>query len=196
MTPSPESKAEPSKPWNANLNELGPISEESHTREPSASPEDLPGDFDYFDFVNEQKPPKRSPTYPFVPPGPSKEHILGLQGRASNVYRKYYKHNYAPPVSQGKVHTEPNSPGLKHILHASTIDTNNSASFEDTAVWDQKAILSLGIYPCQTPGTSHSFMTFASKALQSALSTHCYFPSRCSTQFAAECLAVLLKCIL
>lgn len=148
MAPSTESKAEPSTTSNANLRDLGPISEESHTRAPSASPEDFTRQFDHFDFVSEQRPPKRSPTYPFVPPGPSEEHILGSRGRASNVHRKHQKRNNAPPVVKGKVHTEPNSPGLNRIRHASTIDTNNSASFEDTAVWDQKAILSLGMYSC------------------------------------------------
>lgn len=153
MASSPESKAEPSTAWNGNLHELGPITEESHnSRAPSAFPQDLTGQFDYFDFVGEGKPPKRSPTYPFVPTGPSKEHILKSLGKASSVYRKHQKRNYAPPLAKGKAHTEPNLPGL-NIRHASTFNTNNSASFEDTAVWDQKAILSLGMHSSQTLGT-------------------------------------------
>ena len=163
MAPLSESKAEPSITWNANLHDLGPISEENHTRAPSASPEDFTQCFDHFDFVSEQKAPKRSPTYPFVPPGPSEEHIRKSRGRASNVYRKHQKRNYAPLAIKGKVHTEPDSPALNHIRHASTIDTKNSASFEDTAVWDQKAILSLGMYSYQPLRTSHGFMTFASR---------------------------------
>lgn len=155
MVPTHESKAEPSTTWNANLHELGPISEES-TRAPSASPEEFTGHFDYFDLVGEKKPPKRSPTYPFVPPGPSEEHILKSLGSTSNLYRKTQKCNFARPLAKGKPHTEPNLPGLNQIRHASTFDTSNSASFEDTAVWDQKAILSLGMQSSQTLGTLHN----------------------------------------
>ena len=155
MAASSESKAEPSSIWNANPHELGPISEESHTRAPSAFPQDLTGQFDFFDFVGGKRPPKRSPTYPFVPPGPSKRHILKSLGKASNVYREHQKGNHAPPVAEGKAYTEPNLPGLNHIRHSSTFDTNNSASFEDTAVWDQKAILSLGMHSSQTLSTLH-----------------------------------------
>lgn len=131
----------------ASLYQLGSISEDSHTRAPLASPEDLTGRFDYFDFGGQPNPPKRSPTYPFVLPGPSEEHILKSLGRASNVYQRNQKRRSAPPVSKRIVHTEPNLPGPNQIRHSTTMDTNNSASFEDTAVWDQKSILSLGIYP-------------------------------------------------
>lgn len=140
-------EAEPARNLDENLFELGHISEDSHTPVPSASPKDISTHFDYFDFGGQQKPPKRSPTYPFVPPGPSEEHILKSLGRVSNRYPKSQKRKFAPSVSKKPVHTEPNLPGPNQIRHSSTINTNNSASFEDTAVWDQKAILSLGMYP-------------------------------------------------
>ena len=157
MASSPESRAEPSTAWNANPHELGPICEESHTRASSAFPQDLTEQFDDFDFVGEKNPPKRSPTFPFMPPGPSKEQLLKSLGKASSLYRNHPKRSYVLPVAKGKAHTEPILPGLNHIRHASTFDTNNSASFEDTAVWDQKAILSLGMNSLQTLGTLHFY---------------------------------------
>lgn len=143
MAPSLESGAEPFTTLDTNLYGLVPIIEDGHTRAPSASPEDSTGHYDYFDFGGQQKPPKRSPTYPFVPPGPSEEHILKSLGRASNVYQQKQKRRFMPPASKRAVRTEPDLPVPNRIRHSSTIDTNNSASFEDTAVWDQKAILSL-----------------------------------------------------
>lgn len=155
MAPSLEYEAEPSTTLDTNLYGLGPIIEDAHARAPSASPEDSTGHYDCFDFGGQIKPPKRSPTYPFVPPGPSEEHILKSLGPASNVYHQKQKRRFMPPASKKPVRTEPNLSGPNRLRHASTIDTKNSASFEDTAVWDQKAILSLGMYTTQTPSTVH-----------------------------------------
>lgn len=140
-----ESEAEPSTTLTASLDGLGSMSEDSQTQAPSASPEGSSEHFDWFDFGDHQKPPKRSPTYPFVPPGPSEAHILKSLGKSSNLYRTYAKRRIAPPVPKRIVHTKPNLSGPHSLRHSSTIDTNNSESFEETAVWDQKAILSLGM---------------------------------------------------
>ncbi len=133
-----KSEAEHATTLDASIHELESIDEDSHIRAPSASPEENSNRFDYFDLGGQQKPPKRSPTYPFVPPGPSEEHLRSL-GRVSNRYPR--------SLLRKVVHTEPSLPGSNSIRHSSTFNTNNSASFEDTAVWDQKAILSLGMYP-------------------------------------------------
>lgn len=146
MAASLKSEAEHTTTLDASIHELESIDEDSHIRAPSASPEENSDRFDYFDFGGQQKPPKRSPTYPFVPPGPSEEHLRSL-GRVSNRYPRSQKRKFVPSISKKIVHTEPNLPGSNRIRHSSTFNTNNSASFEDTAIWDQKAILSLGMYP-------------------------------------------------
>ena len=151
-----ESEVEPSTTLDASLHELGSISEDGQTQAPSASPEGLTGHVDYFDFGDHQRHPKRSPTYPFVPPGPSEAHILKALGKSSNVYQTYQKRKNVPRIPKRKVHPKPSLTGPHTIRHSSTIDTYNSASFEDTAVWDQKAILSLGMYPPQTLSRFHT----------------------------------------
>ena len=149
MAASSKSEAEHATTLDASIHELESIDEDSHIRAPSASPEENSNRIDYFDFGGQQKPPKRSPTYPFVPPGPSEQ--LRSLSRISNRYLKSQKRKSVPSTSKRTVYTEPNLPGSNGIRHSSTINTNNSASFEDTAVWDQKAILSLGMYPLRTP---------------------------------------------
>ena len=142
MVASHNSEAGPSTNLDASLSELEPINEDDQIWAPLGSPENLVGHFDYF---CQKRPPDRSRTYPFIPPGPFEEH-LKLLGRISNGNQRDPKRRFAPPVSKRIVRTESNVPGPNRMRHSSTIDTNNSASFEDTAVWDQKAILSLGMY--------------------------------------------------
>ena len=144
-----ESGPETSTTLVANLYERRPTSEDSQTRCPSASPEDSTECFDRFDFGDHRKAPKRSETYPFVPPSPSKAHIL-KPGTASKAYPTTRKRRVMAPIRNSVVPTEFDSGEPPRIRHASTIDTNNSASFDDTAVWDQKAILSLGMYLVQS----------------------------------------------
>ena len=146
---------------------LGPEAQPSSTLEDGlgsvnsrvslASPEDLPEHSDYFDFEHHQTQPKRSPTYPFVPPGPTEAHILKSLGKASTVYHLYQKARVVPPIPNGNVHNNPSLTGPHRIRHSSTIDTNNSDSFEHTAVWDQKAILSLGMYASDHGKLAHQF---------------------------------------
>lgn len=116
------------------------MSEDSQNRASLASPDGSAEQSDYFDFGES----KRSPTYPFVPPGPSEAHAFRSLSKASNGYLKHQKRRSKPPIPIRHVDSEPNLSEPPRIRHASTIDTNNSAPFEDTAVWDQKAILSLG----------------------------------------------------
>lgn len=140
-----QSEAEPSTTPAVSFYRLESMGDDSQSWEPPASPEGLSEPFDYHDFGDHQQPPKRSPTYPFVPPGPSEAHILKSLGKSSNVYHTYAKRGIVPPVPKRIVHTTPNLSGPHSLRHSSTIDTNNSESFEETAVWDQKAILSLGM---------------------------------------------------
>ena len=140
-----QSEAEPSTTPAASLYGLESMSEDSQARAPPASPEGLSEHFDCYDFGDQKGPPKRSPTYPFVPPGPSEAHILKSLGKSSNVYQTYAKRRIVPPLPKRIVHTKSNLSGPHSLRHSSTIDTNNSESFEETAVWDQKAILSLGM---------------------------------------------------
>ena len=119
------------------------MSEDSQNRASLASPDDSAEQSDYFDFGE----PKRRPTYPFVPPRPTEARAVRSLSKASNGYLKHQKRRSKPPIPIRHVDIEPNLSGPPRIQHTSTMGTDNSAPFEDTAVWDQKAILSLGRYP-------------------------------------------------
>lgn len=149
------SETEPSKSLDASLRDLRPIIEDSESLVRLAS---LEGLTEHFDFGYPQKPPKRSPTYPFASSGPSKAHISKSLGKNGHVNHNPQEHRVVPPIPKSEVHNEPSSTGLvgPPIRHSSTINTTNSASFEDTAVWDHKAILSLGKYPSQTLNSLHN----------------------------------------
>ena len=151
------SEVQPSSTLEARSHGLGSVNEGGQNLVSLASPEDLPEHLDYFDIGHHQTQPKRSPTYPFVPPGPTEAHILKSLGKASTVYHLYQKTRVVPPISNGNVHNDPNLTGLHRIRHSSTVDTKNSDSFEHTAVWDQKAILSLGMYSSDPGKFAHQF---------------------------------------
>ena len=135
-----------------------------------ASPEDLPEHPDYFDFGHHQKQPKRNPTFP---PSPSEVHNFKSLGRARNLYHFDQKRRVVPPLSKRHVQTKPSLTGPHRIRHSSTIDTNNSESFEHTAVWDQKAILSLGMSSPQTLVNMHNNTALSSKPSLSAFTPCC-----------------------
>ena len=158
-----ESEAEPSTTLDISLYGLGSISEDSHTRAPPASSEGSTGDFDHYDFEDTHKQPKRSPTYPFIPPSPSKPKFFNPLEKSSSVHQKHQKRGLEPPIYKNKLHAEPILPGPHGLRHASTIYSNNSASFEDTAVWDQKAILSLGMSAHEVPSNLRHGISLASK---------------------------------
>ena len=74
---------------------------------------------------------------PLVDPkvlSPLRANTYGTSARAEKS-RRYFFH---------RKHSVDNGPKPGISRRASTIDTNFSVSFEETAVWDQKAILSLG----------------------------------------------------
>lgn len=163
MLASSTAEAEPSTIMDAGLYQLGSINEDGHTQATSGSPQGSTEGFNYFDFGGQPKPPKRSPTYPFIPPGPSEEHIPKILTSGSNLSQRNQKRGSAPLVSKITVHNKLNRPGPNQIRHSNTMDTNNSASFEDTAIWDQKAILSLGML---LPHTLSNFHTFGDVGLK------------------------------
>ena len=173
-----ESEAEPSPTLDDSLYKLGPIGENSQAGAPSACPGPSTGHSEYFAFEDNQRPPKRSPTYPFVPLGPSEAPILKSLGKVSKVNQKHRKRRAVPSIPNRLVHTKSNLTGPHRIRHSSTIDTNNSASFEDTAVWDRKAILSLGMYSHQTLSNLHNGVILASKQYQSTLSSFFFLLER------------------
>lgn len=177
-----ESEAEPSPTLDDSLYKLGPIGEDSQAGAPSACPGPSTGHFGYFAFENNQRPPKRSPTYPFVPLGPSEAPILKSLGKVSKVNQKHRKRRAVPSIPNRLVHTKSNLTGPHRIRHSSTIDTYNSASFEDTAVWDRKAILSLGMYSHQTLSNLRNGVILASKQYQSILASFFF-------SFGTFCLA-------
>ena len=149
-----ESEVQPSSPLEARSYGLGSVNESGVSL---ASPEGLPEHSDYFDFGHNQTQPKRSPTYPFVPPGPNKAHILDSLGKASTVYHPHQKRKVVRPIPNRNVHNDPSLTGVHRIRHSSTVDTKNSDSFEHTAIWDQKAILSLGMYSSNLGVFAHQF---------------------------------------
>ena len=144
-----ESAAEASTTLDADFSERRPTDEDGQTQVPPTSPDDSTECFDHFDLGDLWKPPQRRETYPFDPPSPSQAHVL-KPITANSAYPTARKRRVVPPIPRRTVHTESNWAGPHPIRHASTMDTYHSASFDDTAVWDQKAILSLGMYLVQS----------------------------------------------
>ena len=148
MLASSRAEAEPSTTMDASLYQLRSIDEDGHTQATSGSPQCSTEGFDAVDFGGQPKAPKRSPTYPFIPSGPSEEHIPQNLTSSSNLHQRNQKRGSIPKKTDPK---KLNLPGPSQIRHSTTMDTNNSASFEDTAIWDQKALLSLGMSLPHTP---------------------------------------------
>ena len=112
------------------VDELGPLSGDSLLREQSTSPEPISERRDYFN------PPVAMESLEGQEPGPL--------GRASTARVPNKTFKSAPPSSFDKnIFAEDHHPGQSPRRN-STIVTQNSLSFDETAVWDQKAILSLG----------------------------------------------------
>ena len=173
-----ESETQPSSTLEARSYGLQSVNEDNQFLVSLASPEDLPEHPDYLHFRHHQTQPKRSPTYPFVPPGPTKAHILKSLSKSSTVYHLHQKRRVVPPIPNGKVLNDPILAGVQRIRHSSTVDTKNSDSFELTAIWDQKAILSLGMYSSDPGNFAYQFdlgleavsMCFLSAAICSEMS--------------------------
>jgi hypothetical protein len=138
------------------LNDLATITELDVTPERSSSPEPLEERTEVNELCENVIAPKRRSTHPPVPVesngrpltgnGPNEDFKTDAPVRANtfgapnrNRAGKYLKRrlfNGIKPID--------NDSKSKSSRRASTIDTKFSVSFEETAVWDQKAILSLG----------------------------------------------------
>ena len=140
-----ETRAEPFCSPNECSHGLGSISEDGHSRAPSASPEPHKGRFGYFGLTVQETPHKRSSTYPPPPPNTSDELPPKVLGRSITAYPSGQKQRTKLPTFKRVSLSESNLTSKKQIRQ-STFDTNYSASFADTAVWDQKTILSLGTH--------------------------------------------------
>ncbi len=144
MAASSASEAEPLTSPEESFHGLGSISEDGDGRAPSASPELSPDRSSYFDHAAQENAPQRSQTYPLVASTLSDEHIRKSFNRSSTANQPSQKHRTSRPPSKRSTFSELNSP-IQNQSRQSTIDTKNSLPFEDTAVWDEKAILSLGM---------------------------------------------------
>ena len=137
------------------LGSLGPITEH---RTDFASPTSYTGQTEYFDWVPEDRGPRRRSTDPVSPNSPGFS-SPGPKPRARTTYepRVGSSKSSGPPKARSRfTHnllnrlglyrqdtTEPSAPihpARRHLSH----DTNYSESFEATEVWDRKSILSLG----------------------------------------------------
>lgn len=138
------------------LNDLATITERDVTPERSSSPEPLEEGTEVDDLCDDFIAPKRRSTHPPVPiesngrsptaSGPIGNSKADFPARANtfgapkrNRAGNYLKHRLFNATKSADNDSKTKSP-----QRASTIDTKFSVSFEETAVWDQKAILSLG----------------------------------------------------
>ena len=140
-----EIQNEPSCSLNECTHGLGSISEDGHSRAPSASAEPYKEHFGYFGSAAQDIPPKRSSTYPPLPSNLSDKLPHRVLSRSSTTYPSGKKKGTTPPVFKRLSISDSNLSSKKQIRQ-STFDTTYSASFADTAVWDQKTILSLGTH--------------------------------------------------
>ena len=125
-----------------------------------ASPVAHNGRSDYFDFATNERKPRRSSTDP-VSPSSTEKRATTSKPRAATTYEPERQSSAEPTRSTfgyfgrplrwilpGKQNNVAEAVPKGHAVRRhSTQNTNYSASFEDTAVWDRKAILSLGKWP-------------------------------------------------
>ena len=163
MASAPRSSSPDHPNPNLTFEELGPISEDNLLREQSASPEPIDNVVDHFDFERTQHNhgtksthlpisnglPERSGGHTVAAPRIVKEErqdslTPSEESRSSIIGGARQKPKSRPPrtFDKGKFN-EAYGPN-QDARRSSTMATKNSESFEDTAVWDQKAILSLG----------------------------------------------------
>lgn len=138
--------------------DLETIRENSSHREQSASPDPDPvlAHADVTDFVT--RVPERRSTHPATPLSLQLKSSTGdinsskpfhrpasrpisTAGRVQNHARKTPFHRFRRTKSHDSEGPGPNT----EFLRRSTVNTNASAPFEETEVWDHKAILSLGM---------------------------------------------------
>ena len=144
--------------------DLETIRENSYHREESTSPEPTTSPIDTYDF--EPRVPDRRSTHPPLSLSSPLKSSTGDIGASTPFQRASAR----PTSHRGRAHFhvpksltfrswkskfrdgEASPAGLRR---RSTINTQTSASFEETEVWDHKAILSLGMNPCITHGAPH-----------------------------------------
>lgn len=127
--------------------DLGPIIEDSPAQPKSPKTESI-------DFGEIQQAPRRSLTQAINTSWTPEERRPGYLRRAKTLHTSNHDHPTFPNKPLERIILgEASSPyPSQKIRRHSTIETKNSASFEETAVWDQKAILSLGMSDISTWG--------------------------------------------
>ena len=150
---------------------LDRIDEDKFTQTQVASPVAENSRSDYFDFASRVRRPRRRSTDP-VSPSSTEKGLSATKApslRAATTYVPTKQNSTEPKkttlgsigntfrrILPGKQNNfaEAGPSGI-HPRRGSTIYTNYSASFEDTAIWDRKAILSLGKRICLARTLSH-----------------------------------------
>lgn len=134
------------------LQTIGESSSSSLPGEQCLSPEPI-GSQPLGDFQSgqpNQDPEENSPTSPTV--SRTSSDIRSAPTAKSNGTRTGgQKHKSAPPASSKIKHVEGSIPGQRVKRRSTTLTTNTdfSEAFHETAVWDQKTILALGM--CRWP---------------------------------------------
>ena len=127
---------------------LGAISEHSLLREQSTSPEPIQEDIAYFDFQDgrQQQPQssRQSSTNQPLAEGSAEEKEPNPSNKANRARTYDKKIKSVPPISNKNKLVENQIFGGIPRRHSTNL-TQNSESFAETAVWDQKTILSLGM---------------------------------------------------
>ena len=135
--------------------DLETIRENSFHREQSTSPDPVAAHIQINDFVS--RLPERRSTHPTVP---LSSQIKSFSGDIKSP-TPFHRTHAGPNSTTGRAHfpvlrsfkrpllwrTKSHDSESSHtqIKRRSTINTNASAPFEETEVWDHKAILSLGM---------------------------------------------------
>ena len=140
---------------------LGTIVEDSISRGRSKSPDPLLSKSEVHDFKDTSNPPERRSTHPVASHDPQ----IGSKSRNINAPNVVQRATFDGKSPVGQIRWEKSHPHFsfhrtrsndsdalfKNPKRQSTINTNSSlttdasASFEETAVWDQKALLALGM---------------------------------------------------
>ena len=134
---------------------LDPITEDRILRTETASPTVDAEHIGYFDFAPKNKGLRRSSTDPNLSPGSSKHSVPSPKARAQTTYESHPESSRSagPPKAKSSFWTQlglsrqdtpDHTPHLHLNRRHSTHETNYSESFEASAVWDRKAVLSLG----------------------------------------------------
>lgn len=130
------------------LQTIGESSQSSLLRERSLSPEPIEGQ-PFLDFQSghpNQDSEENSPSSPTAS-GPSGDFRSVPITKSNRTRTGGQKHKSAPPTSSKHKLVEGSVSGQRAKRQSTTLTTNteNSEAFHETAVWDQKTILALGM---------------------------------------------------